>query len=322
MSTGEIVDTSLRLYQRLGLTFLGVSAIPALLCLAAVAFVGNYVLPGLFYSQDGGNFLTHLGQVGIALTLALFIGGPLFLSGVAYTTCIIVSLVSDWFLGNPIDPAAAEEVARRAMPRLLVVVLRELLLAFSGVIASTALMMLGEWLQMVTPDTTAWAGIVALVGVLGLIFGVIIFLAVIARDGIVAPVAVLENLGPAKAGRRSRELLKPAPYHPSGISSMYGLYLLIAFFATVLLGGIYASAGILGLDDMVDRLTAGMFLRPLLLEAFDLAPIFVTIWTLLPVAATTVTILYFDRRVRLEGYDIEVLGRDLARNSRTNRLQL
>lgn len=321
MTTGEIVDTSLRLYQRLGMTFLRVSAVPALLCLASIAFLGAFVLPGLF-ANDNGSFVTHLGEVGLALSLGLLIGGPLFLSGLAYDTGVVVSLVSDWLLGNAVDINAAEETARRTMPRLLLVQMRELLLAFSGVVAATAIIALGEWVSTVTPESDFWAGIIALLGVVGLIVGIVFFLWIVARDGIVAPVTILENLGPADAGKRSRDLLKRAPFHPSGTGVMWALYALLFFFALVMLGGIYGSARLTGLDDAIDRLTSGILFGPLIQQAFDLLPWFLTIWTLLPVWATTATILYFDRRVRLEGFDIEVLGRDLAHNAPTSRLQL
>jgi len=322
MATGEIVDSSLRLYQRLGLTFLRLSVLPALLCLSAFAFVTSYVVPGLLYSANDTNFLVHLGQVGFALCLAVFVGGPLFLSGLSYTTSLVVSLVADWVIGNPVDPLAAQEAARKAMPRLLVVSMKELVLSLSGVSVALAVIMLSEYLSTVTDGSDATAGLVLLVGILGIGVGSLIGMWFVARDALVAPVTVLENLNATMAGKRSRQLLKKAPIHGTGVGTIWSLYTLISLFSSMILGGILGVSSLLGVGAIVDRITSGLPFQPLLLNAWRLAPYFLTIWTLVPVWATTVTLLYFDRRVRLEGYDIEVLGRDLARGSRANRFQL
>lgn len=322
MSTAEIIDASLRLYQRLGLTFLRVTVAPALMSLAAVAFVTEYVIPGLFYSEDGGSFTTHLGQVAVALVLAVFVGGPLFLSGLSYSTALVVSLVSDTTLERPVDLAAAQDAARAAMPRLLVVMMRELIFSLAGIILASVVMLLSEWMSTVMPETDIWTGVVALVGVFGLGGGGLIALWVLSIDGVVAPATILENLSARQAGKRSRELMKKARIHGSGTSTVWNLYTLIGFLNVMLLTGIYVSASYLGVHDRLESFTAGWALQPLVTRVVDLLPLYLSIWTLQPVWATSMTLLYFDRRIRLEGFDIEVLGRDLARNTRANRLQL
>jgi hypothetical protein len=52
------------------------------------------------------------------------------------------------------------------------------------------------------------------------------------------------------------------------------------------------------------------------LRAFDLIPPFLIIWTLLPVWASVITIVYYERKIRLEGYDIDVLASEISRSSR------
>jgi hypothetical protein len=46
------------------------------------------------------------------------------------------------------------------------------------------------------------------------------------------------------------------------------------------------------------------------------------LWVLIPVWCTTTTILYFERRIRLEGYDIELLARDMVRSRKESRFEL
>src|ERR1700735_1411383 len=83
MNSSEVLDMALRIYQRLGLTFLRLTVVPALLCLASIGFVQNYVLPGLFMTKNNGAPGQVLADVAGALGMAVFVGGPLFLLGVS-----------------------------------------------------------------------------------------------------------------------------------------------------------------------------------------------------------------------------------------------
>jgi hypothetical protein len=180
----------------------------------------------------------------------------------------------------------------------------------------------GEYVATTTPESSATAGIIIVLGIFGLMAGGWICLAVLANDALVAPVAVLEDLGPRMAGKRARALMKKAPIHGSGTQAIWTLYPLILFIVCVLYFGILACLAIAGSEGFLTNITSGLPFQPLLLGAFDLLPAFLTIWTVIPVWATTVTMLYFDRRIRLEGFDIEILGRDLARTSHTSRFEL
>ncbi|AIE88124.1 hypothetical protein OP10G_4756 [Fimbriimonas ginsengisoli Gsoil 348] len=322
MTAGEIIDASLRLYQQLGLSFLRLTVVPALLCLSAVAFVMVYVLPGLLYSQDNGEFSRHIADVALAILMAVFFGGPLFMTGLSYTTALVVSLVSDYMVGNAVDPGAAQEVARRAQPRLLLVTFRELLLSLSGILVAGAVTLLGEWLTKMTPETSATGGIVVLLGLFGVFGGFMICLSVLASDALVAPVTVLEDLGPKMAGKRARALMKKVPFHGPGTAAVWSVYILIGFMVVVLWGGIEICFSVLEVPGHFHGLTSGLPLQPIFQKALELLPAFIAIWTVIPVWATTVTMLYYDRRIRLEGFDIEILGRDLARSSRTSRFEL
>lgn len=322
MQTGEIIDTALRVYQRLGLSFLRLSVAPTLLCLASLAFVGYFVLPGLFTQGDQGDFLAHVLDVGLAIFLAVFVGGPLFLAGLSYTTCIVVSLVSDFMVGNVPDLEAAQAAARKAMPRLFLVNLKELLLSLAGPLIATVIILLGEFLTEITPDSNVWAGVVAVVGVLAFIPGGVLFLWILAKDALVAPLVVLEDAGTRTAGKRSRQLMKNVRGHGGGGNTITSLYLLIAMIVVIVGGGIELCLGIAGADAYVRGVTSGVPLQPLILRAYELAPTFLIIWTIIPIWATAVTICYYDRRIRLEGFDIEILARDLAKRSSTGRYQL
>lgn len=321
MTPSEIIDSSFRLYQRLGLTFLRLSVVPTLLCVAALAFVNAYVVPELIYGQSN-DFTVYIEQLVAGILLAVFIGGPLFLSGVAYTTAIAVSLVSDDLVGNVPSPQSAEQVARASMPRLLVTMIKELVLSLGGFTVAVLILIGGMALGRVTPDSDVWAGVVSFIGVIGLLAGLWIAVAIVIRDSAVAPAVVLENLGAKAAGKRSRQLLGKDRVHGAGTRAAWNAYMLLGLIVLLFQSSIEIFLSLIGVADWAGRATMGSLIRPLLLQAIELLPTFLTIWIVLPVWATIVTVIYFDRRVRLEGFDVDVLARNLARNATGSRYQL
>jgi len=321
MTPSAVLDASLRVYQRLGLTFLRHSIMPTLLCVASVAFVQNYVLPELI-EGSATEFTAYLGELVAGLVLAVFVGGPLFLTGMSYTTAMVVSMVSDDMVGNSPNPEAAQETAFKAMPRLLLTAVRELVFSLTGVLAATLVMILGMWIERNTPESSAWAGIVALVGVLALGVGGLVFLWVLGRDAAVAPAVVLEGLGFRDAGKRSKLLMGKDKVHGVGTRAVWNGYILVAFIGLVLMLSLAAVISLSGIDAWIGHALAGSMLRPLILQLLYLAPPFLAIWLVLPLWATIVTVTYFDRRIRLEGFDVEVLSRNIASNSQSGRYQL
>ena len=314
MNSSEVLDTALRIYQRLGLTFLRITVAPALLCLAAVGFVQNFVLPGLFLTKSNGSPTQMISDVAGALALAVFVGGPLFLLGISYSSSAVVHLVSDYMIGNNPDPDAAAISARSVLPRLFLVNLKELCLSLSGIIVSTAIMAAGGYMAAVTPDSDSSAGAVATIGILAMIAGIVIFLYFIACDALAAPIAVLEGLGPRKVSKRSRQLLKRVGYHPSGTGTVWSAFFLIAFIALVLEVGLLFFSEILNLPDRLASLLSSVPGEPLFLRAFDLVPSYLVLWTLTPVWATVITIVYYERKIRLEGFDIDALAAEIPEN--------
>lgn len=322
MATSEILDTSLRLYQRLGLTFLRLTVVPTLLCVAALAFVQEYALPQFFFTKAGNQFSDYALQIIVTVLLGIFVAGPLFLAGLSYTTALVVTLVSDDLVGNASNPDLAVQNARKAMPRLLVSAFRELIVGMWGVLIATGVLIGGMAIAQQTDRDSSVGGWVALVGVLGIMFGGLLWVYVIARDAIVPPIVVLEGLKATPAARRSNELMKKFGMHPAGTSTGWVTYLLAFFIYVVFLLSLAIIFGSFEIPNQLEKATTGWPLQALILQIFELVPGFLGIWFVLPIWASTITVLYIDRRIRLEGFDVEVLARDLARKPAAGRYEL
>lgn len=322
MGTGELIDNSIRIYRKFGYLFLRTAAIPSLLCLASVSFVDSYVLPGLMRSDDQGNFVTHLGNVSGALGMSVFVGGPLFLAGLAYLTGVIVGIVADWMVGNVVYPEASHAASIRALPRMMFNMFREFVFALSGLVIATAVLLAGEWLASVTPDSEFFSGILVLIGILGEVAGFAVAVWFIARSALVAPVTILEGLSGRAAAKRSNELARPKINLGSQVPRLTTTYFFSVMISGLLWIGITVSFRLLGISGFVAGLARSSAVGHLIRAAFAMLPLYCTFLVTLPIWANLVTLVYLDRRIRLDGLDIEILGRTLEKASRSSRFEL
>jgi hypothetical protein len=310
LTPSEVIDTALRVYQRQGLTFLRLTAVPSVFCLAAIAFVLSYLLPAFGTTSDPDSIAVQAAEVLITLGLAVFVAGPVFLTGLTYGSAIVVRMTSDLMEGRQPSEFEAQKSARGALPMLFWQNLRELLLATSGILVSTAFMLLGSLLTTLTGSESAMAGVVALIGVLGLMLGFVLFLALMSRHALSLPIAVIEGKKGKEAARRSNDLLKKVGLHASAYGSIHAVYFLLMFVGLTFIGAVEFAMEMLSIPDRVGAWLAGSWLQPLVVEALGLAPLYLVIWALVPAWATALTVIYYERRVRIEGYDIEALGRE------------
>lgn len=322
MTSGEVIDHAIRIYQQLGWTFLRLTVIPTLLIVAAFAFINDYVLPSFLTTKDASSLSTQYSEVIFAIGLAVFVGGPLMIIGVSATTAIVTQLVSDYMLGNVPSADGAVRAARRTLGTLIRVHFWEFFLACSGILAAFGLSILSSMLDVSTSQENALAGLVALLAFGGFSFGGLIFLVIVSRHAITAPIAVLEGLGPRDASRRSVTLMKGSGQITSGYGHVWTLYVVL-FFVSLFLGlGLGGFLGVFGFENRLSSFFENLPYSGLLTKAGGLVPLFLWVWTLVPIWAATIAIIYYDRRIRLEGYDIEALAADVWRTDRQTRFEL
>jgi hypothetical protein len=185
--------------------------------------------------------------------------------------------VSDAYLGRSIEVAA---VFNRALPRATPTVVATILkYALIGVWGAVCL-----WPFVVPTLASSRIFLVALVGVCMFIAGGCYLVGLLFAT---TAAVVLENAGPLAALRRSAQLSKGRIGHVVGALTLaYGIYFL-GLFPIVLL----AARG--------DR-TLAHFLS-----------VGATI-LLFPIVSTTRVLLYYDARIRTEGYDLELMAQRLG----------
>lgn len=321
MESNEILDAAVGAYQNLGGIILRYTAIPTLFCLASVIFVIAYLLPELGVTSDAANVTVQVGEAVGVMAIGLFVAAPLFMLGVSYSSAFICGLVSDFMVGNPADPAYHAKRARELMPRLFGLTVWEVLTALSGLVASALLFMASALLDKQDP-TSGSAPLVSLLAILAVIFGGIAFPFVLLRQALAIPAVVIENLRARAAARRSVELMNSRLYHPSGYNAALGMFALISVVGLFVFSGIWGCLQVVDLPGMLRQIFSGAAAHDFVLQALNSLPWFLTIWILVPIWCTNATILYYERRTRLEGFDIEALAEDLKAHAKQNRFDL
>lgn len=132
----------------------------------------------------------------------------------------------------------------------------------------------------------------------GLVFCIVPGLLAFALYTAVTPALMVEELGPVQAMRRSWRLMRPRMWHVLGIAVLARI---MAGVLGNLLGGIPSvAATVLGGSFAWFFIAVGAILSSLVSA---------------PIVAIVATLLYFDGRIRHEGFDLQMMARDLERSA-------
>jgi hypothetical protein len=293
MSLGELLDAVFSLYRRNFLLIAAISAVVqvpyAVISTALLELTGAYT----FISRSSTFTVTPGQQTLSPEQVQQFVGLSVVEVVLALLTTLVVlplaiaattRAVSDRYLDNETSLGASY---RAAFARFGALMWQSFLL-FAGavglLVALSGVVLLGVLLGP--------AGI--LLTLAGIVGAVVVLLMVYVRTSLAAPAIVLEHLSGWDGLKRSWNLVHGHSWR------IFGIRLLIVLI-TAIISGIVATLLSLagsGLD------SNGQFLVTEVAGAF--ASVFVS-----PITYIAVTLLYYDTRIRKEGFDIEMLARSL-----------
>jgi hypothetical protein len=227
--------------------------------------------------------ITPAWSAGVLLTLPLSLVG-LCIFAVGYGA-LVDAAAEAYVHGRSRQPGPA---LRRALTRAGSLVLGNLLaylIMAGGVVA--AFVGMAVLMPLVTAGGAGAGGYAALVVLLALLMigSLVWFLVALPRYVNVTAIVMLEGAGPWAAVRRSRELARGSALRILGLLAIIGvLFLVVLFTIGGLLGGFVENSTVTGM-----------------ISSFLLIPVY-------PVFGTLFTALYYDLRIRREGYDIELMA--------------
>jgi hypothetical protein len=311
MSLGDMFDAAFKLYRRHFLTFIGIVALLQV-PMAIVQFLVQLTL-GNRALQNWVRFAERVPVSGPGQNpLDIFpFGDILTVAGIG----IALSVVQFLFVRNLVTGALANAIARsyNGQPVSILDAYRfgpRRFLALIG--ASLATFVVGAALLAVifgcsfgsifalAGSGNRTSGAIAAILVVLLMLGLFVLLGlgalfVYSRLLVTTQAIVLEDRGPIEGIRRSWRLVGGAFWRALGVMVLMGLltYLIAQFPASIISFGITLASG-----GALDSLVVNQVITTLLYQIGEILA--------LPLQLAVYTLLYYDLRVRKEGYDLEL----------------
>lgn len=315
MSSGEIIDLATRCYQVLAKPVLRLTILPMLFCYAGLIFLQTFILPQLFETRSEA-VSGQVAEVMIAYCIALVVALPLFVVGLAYSSGLTVRLVSDFILGNEVDIEKAK-IAAATSGKAMIKLLYGVFFRAAGIILLAGLCLVASaYLESLGLQENVIFLLASMASIGGLLIGILAIPIVLNMYALVPQAAVMEGLAGKDAFQRSRALMKSVRYHGNASSTTVGTWIVCFFVFLGLNLGFGAILELINFSTTIQSaLQLGSF-STVLVSALEMLPTFLALWLIAPIWSTATTILYFDRRVRLEALDIWLLADDVLKSDR------
>ncbi|HJQ68035.1 MAG TPA: zinc ribbon domain-containing protein [Blastocatellia bacterium] len=312
MSTGDVIDRTVRLYRRNFTPMVALVAIPSLIGYASsMMFWFGYMrmLPDLESSPPTTPGID--GPAMIMLGLGM-LGYPLWFFAMMMAWSSLSRVVGDHvMLGEPVTIKKCFSAVRRRLGDItlmgllslalmmglsmaLYVVLIIIVLVAAVVIGATASLGLPQWMVTVVITITVLIAVAA---------GIYILLHVLARVVFLPQVVMIEGQSVGSALSRAMKL-------GGGNWHRVGAITLFTYFVSLSLLAAFTIPFLIALQ-YFGLLSVEYFLSPgwnVIYGAFNQ----ISNLLVLPIWIVSFTLLYFDTRVRKEAYDLELLAREVA----------
>lgn len=306
MSLSDMLDAAFRLYRKHFLTFIGIAAL-LLVPIAIVQFLVQLPYARALERFAAAPLAARPGQSALDLfpfaELLPYYGIIIALSVVQYLLLYnlmigaLANAIASSYMGQPISILGAYRLGWRRLRALLGASLAPLLLSLLGVALVGGCALGAFWTLGVRTGEQPNIGL-AIVAVLGL-FGMLIAFGCISlffyvRLLLATQAIVIEGLGALDGLRRSWRLVGQALWRSIGI------VLLVFLMAAIV-------SYIVQLPLLAVSAASTFLLKSLVLtQALNALATYATQILILPLQFIIFTLLYYDLRVRKEGYDLEL----------------
>lgn len=317
----EILDLSTRLYRKLAWPILRLTLPSMVLLYAGLVFFQGFVLPGLLTTSAPDDIRVQFGELMTVYAIALFVALPIVVIALGHTVGLTTRLIADYMLEQKVDLDAAAGAAKKGAMTMVGLLTSIFLRSGIVLMVSGGLMMVSAYSEQ-AGYTSGLADLATLFAVLGLIAGFIMVPIVMSRLCLAPAIAVVEGMPPRTARKRSGTLMARSRHIASGYDTLLSLWVVSFFVALVLWLGFFGAFSMSTLSGFIQGLSGRSILWSIFAETLMTLPTFLAVWLLVPFMTCCVTVLYFDRRVRLEALDIEEMAHDVLKGTQEADLRL
>jgi hypothetical protein len=308
-----LIDLGFETYRAIGWRLLRETFLPSVLLGILIVSTLTYLFPNLFTTSSPDSTVAQFGEVATWLSITVILAVPAAMALLCYSGGVCASMTANYVRGERVDADLASINARQKIGALAMTMLWSLGPAIALFAASVGVLALSA---LSGAESLTGAGVASFLGVLGLIGATVALPLTSSRYGLLPTVVMLEGLRGRVAARRALKLIQRTSSQPSGedlYGSVWGLVLLLIFLGSIGIGiGLEWVGTQSAIEGSGDRPVAAQLANLVV----NLVPIIAMIWVCVPLWSVMSTLLYFDRRIRLEGLDIETLAQGARREPR------
>lgn len=314
-STSQIVDFTARIYQRLAWRLVRLSAPSTALLFISLLFFQAFIWPGLMQTDAPDDLRKQFDEVLFVVGIGIFVGLPVAIIAMAHTIGLTMRAVADYVLEQNVDFETASKTAVTGVRTMFVLLIHVFLRSGVYVVAAGALFMVSAYAE--STGLNILAEILTVFAFIGLIACVIVVPFVFGSLSMAPAVAAIEGVEPKRALKRGALLIKKARHIASGYDALTHVWVIGIFCSALLWGGTYLVLYEAGLMDVLHDLGGKSVVWSLIAETVGALPGLLTIALIVPYLACGMTVIYFDRRVKLEALDIETMAHDVIHGTET-----
>ena len=292
LSVGELFDRAFTLYRRNLWLFVGITALPAVLALAMtilMQFAQRMMMTDLATAAQDPELAA---STGLAI---LGIVGGIFLIALVYWVVYMIALgaatyaVSELYVGRPSSIKQSYAGIRGRIGALIVLMLFVGLRVFGVGMAGAALLAIGTGIGAFIHPIVS--GLVMVFGMLALFLGVMFMML---RYGMTVPSLIVEGLTPGAAIRRSVALTKGRLWR---VLLLFVCALMVTYAAMLIFQGPFTVGALVAGPDSL----TGFWLNIAGAVTGTIGTTFTA-----PFLVIGIALLYYDARIREEGFDLEL----------------
>ena len=314
LKTGEIIDHAVRLIQLYGLQILPRTVFPSTFVLLALVNYGIFVSPMIFGSRTEG-IQGQVVEFAVAIAMFVMVCIPLFIIGVSYTLGLTSRLAQNYMMGNTDRFEDIEGTSKNSVPIVAATVGFAVFRSLFPTLICAGVMTLMAVLVGSFPDNILVSFIAVAIIFFGFIFAFLTPPIIMGNLALAQVAAELEGVKGKAALDRSRFLMKGQGHILGGHGSLFGSWFLVLFIVFCIYIGLESAFAMFGLTPWAAaQASQGQFAK-IIGAVVQSLPGFLALWLVTPLYGALVSILYFDRRVRVEAYDIKVLANDVLQSN-------
>lgn len=311
-SAAEALDFALRaLRESLG-HVVSASLVPATLVVLALSYTFTFAIPKIGETNDPSSITRQVSEFAVAILVALGVALPLFVLALAGLSVVALETAREWTklprraLATGIAPYS---LAARILGRSVLLSLRLFFIGFALLLAA------GFSLALLGRDSPI-PGLIGIIGILLALFGALLGVFLFSRSVLAVPAGLYEGLTPKAALARAKALSTGRQSLAIGGTATESALIMGSLLSGLLILGVNGVMGTFNISDTVQELFSTPLVRATAQEILRILPAFLVALVVLPYIALVNAMSYFERRVAVEGFDIELMTERLETRRR------